>query len=157
MKEQLSCALTGHRELPETFDNRRLFEELKEMIHAGCNTFYCGMAEGFDLLALRLLMELKEEYPILIEACIPFKGQEKSFSEKNRLLYRDLLKKCDRVIVLYERYQNGCFLARDRYMVDHSDILFAYCTKTTGGSAYTVRYACSMGMQVVFSGAGQPF
>ena len=152
-----SCALTGHRILPDTFNKRLLFDELEHIIKQGCNTFFCGMAEGFDLLSLQLLVELKESYPIYIEACVPFKGQEKSFSQENRLLYRDLIKKCDRVTTLFEGYKNGCFLVRDRYMVDCSDFLFAYCIQNEGGTAYTVRYANSLKKQVIYSKAGAPF
>ena len=156
MKEQLSCALTGHRVLPATFDRRRLFEELEEIIRSGCNYFFCGMAEGFDLTSLSLLLELKDRYPIHIEACVPFRGQSKKFSEQNRRLYHDLILQCDKITTLSDEYQKGCFLVRDRYMVDRADLVFAYCTKSTGGTAYTVRYALSLGVKVIFSGANEP-
>ena len=152
-----SCALTGHRELPPTFDRQRLFEELESLVRSGIDTFFCGMAEGFDLLSLQLLMELKERYPLYLEACVPFRGQEKSFSRENKLLYHELLKRCDQVTVLFEHYQNGCFLVRDRYMVDCSDMLFAYCTKKKGGSFYTVNYALSLKRKVIFSVANKSF
>lgn len=148
-----ACALTGHRSLPPFFNRRILFDELESLIKKGYNTFFCGMAEGFDLISLQLLIELKERYPIYIEACVPFKGQENGFSLENRSLYRDLIKKCDRVTVLFERYKNGCYLVRDRYMVDCSDLIFAYCTKNEGGTAYTVRYALSAQKSVLYSKA----
>ncbi len=145
-----SCALTGHRVLPENFDCKQLFDELEALIRGGCDTFFCGMAEGFDLMCLRLLTELRDRYSFFIEACVPCRGQENSFSAENKLLYRDLIKKCDKTTVLSERYKNGCFLVRDRYMVDCADFVFAYCTKNTGGTAYTVRYAQSAGKNVIF-------
>ena len=157
MKEQFSCALTGHRDLPAQFDRRRLFDELESIIRSGCTYFYCGMAEGFDLTALQLLIELKDRYPLFIEACVPFKGQARKFSEQNRLLYDDLILQCDKVTTLSDKYQKGCFLVRDRYMADRADLVFAYCTKKTGGTAYTVRYALSLGLKVIFSGAGFTF
>ena len=152
-----SCALTGHRILPASFDRKMLFDELEALIKEGCNSFFCGMAEGFDLLALQFLVDLKENYPIYIEACVPFKGQEKNFSEHNQMLYHYLLRQCDRVTVLLDSYQNGCYLLRNRYMVDCSDLLFAYCTRQSGGTAYTVRYAKSAGRKVIFSKAGASF
>ena len=54
-----SCALTGHRILPPSFDRRILFDEIEELIRKGYTSFFCGMAEGFDLLSLQLLIELK--------------------------------------------------------------------------------------------------
>ena len=151
------CALTGHRKLPDYFDRKLLFDELEALVKSGYTTFFCGMAMGFDLLALQFLVELKERYPLYLEACVPFKGQENSFSGADRLLYRELITKCDFVTVLFDEYKNGCFLVRDRYMVDCADTLFAYCTKTSGGSAYTVRYAKQTGREVIFSKAGQRY
>lgn len=146
-----ACALTGHRVLPHNLDRRRLFDELESLVREGYSDFFCGMAEGFDLLCLQLLIELKERYPIYIEACVPFQGQELSFSEETRLIYRDLIKKCDKTTFLFESFCNGCYLARNRYMVDCADALFAYCTKNTGGSAYTVRYAEKTGKKIIFA------
>ncbi len=148
-----ACALTGHRALPENLNRKALFDELEALIKKGYTDFFCGMAEGFDLLALQFLIELKERYPLYIEACVPFRGQEKSFLNENLLLYRDLIGQCDKVTVLFEEYRNGCFLARNRYMVDCADILFAYCTKETGGTAYTVRYAKKTGKDVIYFNA----
>lgn len=143
-----TCALTGHRELPASFDNKLLYDALEGLISEGCDTFLCGMAEGFDLLALALLIELKERYKIHVEACIPFEGQERLFPEQTRQRYFDLLARCDRETVLFDDYRKGCFLARDRYMVDLCDVVLAYCTKTTGGTYYTVNYAKSKHKQV---------
>lgn len=152
-----SCALTGHRELPDGLDRKLLFEELENLIREGYEYFFCGMAEGFDLLALGFLIELKENYPISVEACVPFLGQENSFSKENRSLYQDLISRCDKVTVLFPNYKKGCYLIRDRYMADCADLIFAYCTKRTGGTAYTVRYAKQTGKKVKFSRSAPSF
>lgn len=146
--KRFTCALTGHRELPASFDNKLLYDTLEGLLIAGCDTFLCGMAEGFDLLALGLLIELKDRYEFYVEACVPFEGQERTFSEENRQKYFDLLARCDRETVLFDGYRKGCFLARDRYMVDLCDVVLAYCTKTTGGTYYTVSYAESKRKQI---------
>ena len=153
VNSKTSCALTGHRVLPKNFNNRLLFDELEALIKEGCTSFFCGMARGFDLLALKLLVELKERYPIYLEACVPFRGQENTFPEQEFLLYRDLITRCDVTTVLFDSYKNGCYLARNRYMVDCSDMLFAFCTKSTGGTAYTLRYANSLSKPVIFTKA----
>ncbi len=143
-----NCALTGHRELPPGFDDNALYDALEQLIKEGYDRFYCGMAEGFDLRALVGLVSLKQKYHITVVACIPFDGQEKGFSRENRQIYRSLLPWCDVVSVLFPAYQNGCYLVRDRYMVDRADLLFAYCVKEKGGTAYTVRYAKEKGIPV---------
>ena len=146
---RLTCALTGHRVLPDHFNVNCLYDALEERILAGCDRFLCGMARGFDLTALRCLADLREKYKIILVACIPYRGQERGMESEDRELYRMLLDACDERIVLHEAYRHGCFLERDRYMVEHADVVLAYCTQDEGGTAYTVRYAAKMGIEVV--------
>lgn len=144
----MTCALTGHRELPASFDENGLYDGLEELIREGYDVFCCGMAEGFDLLALECLVSLRQKYRIFIEACIPYEGQENSFSREQRARYQELLGWCDARTVLSKTYHGGCYLARNRYMVDKADLVLAYCVKDTGGTAYTVNYARSKGVKV---------
>lgn len=144
------CALTGHRELPPDFDGEALAERLKMLVAGGCDGFLCGMAAGFDLLALGILADIKRERPIYLEACIPYRGHEARFHQKEREIYRRLLPCCDRQTVLFDGYRNGCFLARDRYMVDCADIVLAYLVRQCGGTAYTVNYAIRKGVTVLY-------
>lgn len=145
-----ACALTGHRELPHGFDKNAVYDRLEELIKGGCDTFFCGMAEGFDLLALDCLKDLKKKYRIYIEACIPYAGQELRFPAEEKKKYRALLDWCDKKTVLFPSYRNGCFLIRNRYMVDCADALLAYCVKKQGGSAYTVNYAREKGLPIIY-------
>lgn len=145
-----ACALTGHRELPLGFNKNAVYDRLEELIKGGCDTFFCGMAEGFDLLALDCLKDLKKKYRIYIEACIPYAGQELRFSAEEKKRYRALLEWCDKKTVLFPSYRNGCFLIRNRYMVDCADVLLAYCVKESGGSAYTVNYAKEKRLPIIY-------
>ena len=146
-----TCALTGHRELPADFDKYALYDALEKQIVNGCDTFLCGMAEGFDLLALECLISLRQKYRIFTEACIPFAGRERLFtSAKEKALYFDLLNACDRQTVVSDKYFKGVFLVRDRYMVDNCDEVFAYCKKESGGTFYTVSYAKSKNIPVIY-------
>ena len=144
------CALTGHRVLPKNFDKNRLFDELEELIKAGCDKFICGMAMGFDLAALECLVTLRQKYRFVIEACVPFNGQENTFPPAVQEKYRELITWCDIVRILYPEYQDGCYLARDRFMVDRADLLYACCSRERGGTAYTVNYAKKKGVEVRF-------
>lgn len=144
-----TCALTGHRNLPDNFDNALLRDRLEALIQDNCGTFLCGMAFGFDQRALECLIDLKHKYRFTIEACIPYRGHEKSFPA-GITYYRELLQWCDRKTVLAETYYHGCFLQRNRYMVDHCDAVFAYLTEKTGGTAYTVGFAKKKQKPVIF-------
>lgn len=143
-----ACAFTGHRDLTPEFSETKLYYALSDLLDEGVGTFYCGMARGFDLEALACLLSFRPKRHFTVEACVPYEGHESSIPARERGRYRELLAACDRKTVLFPSYRNGCLLARDRYMVDRSDILLAYCTKETGGAAYTVKYAESRGIEI---------
>lgn len=136
-----SCAFTGHRTLYEGFSPRKLKREIKKLILSGVDTFYNGMAMGFDLLAAEKVLELKKKYPFIrLVLCIPCFEQEKSFPENDKKRYAEIYKKADEKTVLYPHYFKGCMLARNRYMAERADVLLAYCVQEKGGTAYTVKY-----------------
>ena len=136
-----ACAFTGHRQLGEDFSARKLKKEIKKLMEAGVDTFYNGMAMGFDLIAAEQVLELKKKFPCArLIACVPCYGQEKYFSDEDKKRYAKILKKADETVTLSEYYYNGCMQKRDRYMADRADVMIAYCKKEEGGAAYTVKY-----------------
>ncbi|MBQ8323159.1 MAG: DUF1273 family protein [Clostridia bacterium] len=136
-----TCTFTGHRSLTEDFDYSKLETAVEELVKNGVDTFYNGMAIGFDLLAAETVLGLKARYPqIRLVACVPCYGQEKAFPETDKKRYVEILKRADENVVLAERYFRGCMQVRDRYMADRADVLVTYCKKETGGTAFTVRY-----------------
>ena len=140
-KAPTTCAFTGHRQLNKDFSPQKLFTEIEKLIQLGVRDFYNGMAMGFDLLAAECVLLFKKKDPsIRLIACIPCYGQEKYFSEEDKARYIHLLKVADEKLILSENYYQGCMQVRDQYMIDHADTVLAYCTKDTGGAAYTVRY-----------------
>lgn len=149
-KYDMTCAFTGHREISPDFDRAALCDRLDLLWQGGCRSFLCGMAEGFDLLALECLLRLRKDRDFYVEACVPYRGHERRFFAEDRRRYENLLRGCDKTTVLFDSYQNGCFFARNRYMVDCADVLLAYLVKNTGGTAYTVRYAQKKGVSVIF-------
>ena len=136
-----SCAFTGHRTLPEYFSSKKLYTEIEELIKNGIEIFYNGMAIGFDLLSAEQVLKLKKKYKdVKLVACIPCYNQEKSFSQKDKIRYVEILKKVDEQVLLSENYYRGCMQVRDQYMADKADVLVAFCEKETGGAAYTLKY-----------------
>nr|MBR6777949.1 DUF1273 family protein [Clostridia bacterium] len=135
------CVFTGHRDLQSDFSKKKLKEAVKEVIDMGADTFLCGMAMGFDLIAAETVLSLKRKFPhIKLVACIPCVGQEKYFSNTDKRRYVAAVEKADKRVVLSDSYYRGCMQARDRYMADRGDILITYCKKQEGGTAYTVHY-----------------
>ncbi len=144
------CAFTGHRNIKEDFSEEKLEKSVLYLIeNRNVDTFLCGMARGFDLIAGQLIIKLKGKYPYLkLIACVPCRGQESLFSSQAAKLYSDTLKGCDEVKVLSERYYNGCMQARDRYMVDNADVVLGYLNEGSGGTYYTVSYAEQKGKEL---------
>lgn len=146
----MKCALTGHRDLPSDFNTNALYDSLEELIKEGYDTFYCGMARGFDLLALDCLVALRLKYKLHLVACVPFHGHEMSFARAEREKYLALLSWCDEKKELSPQYSPQVYFIRDRYMVDCADLVFAYCNRATGGTAYTLTYARKAGIPVKY-------
>ena len=148
----MKCALTGHRVLEKEFSRALLEEKLRSLAARGYDTFYCGMALGFDLLCCAILVSLKREMPLRLIACIPCADQSERYPAGMRRLYDELLPECDERVLVREQYEAGCMFERNRYMVDGCDLLLAYLYEKRGGTWYTVKYALQKGKQVEFFG-----
>lgn len=156
-----TVAFTGHRNYNNNSDDLRLFsdprsleqrlrEAIIEAVECGYNTFLTGMADGFDLLAGEVVLQLKAmHYPnISLVGVVPFRAQAAGFSEANRVIYDRVLNGCDMAIVLKESYAPLCYFARNDYLVDHSSLLIAYYNGKKGGTAYTVKRALKNGLKI---------
>lgn len=161
----LSCAFTGPRpqSAPHIFSDFTKLLIIKSNIAAniinladkGVKRFYTGMALGGDMLFAEAVIKLKPMYSdIKLYAAIPFSGQSDKYSCAQKERYQILLDKCDKVEVLSENYFSGCYLDRNRYMVDKCQYLVALCGKDNipfkGGTGYTVKYAQKTGREIIF-------
>ena len=144
------CCVTGHRILPVEQIERVRFELqglIRQAIGAEYDTFTSGFADGADMLFARLVLEFQAEYPVRLEAAIPYKGRLKC-QDTN---FQSLLAKCSAVHVVNEQYSSGCFFTRNRFMVDRADSVIAvYDGRRRGGTYQTIRYAEEVGKQVAF-------
>lgn len=144
---QRTCCFTGHRELPSE-KKREIAERTAAAIRAliadrGVRYFGVGGAIGYDTLAAELLFQIKErEFPFIkvILVC-PFEGFTDRWTAEQQAAYERLLPKYDKVVCVCGRPSREAYLARDRHLVNGSAYCIAYCTRNTGGTAYTVRYA----------------
>ena len=135
-----NCVFTGHRDLGEDFSKSLLKKTIEGLIKEGVENFYNGMAIGFDLIAAECVLSLRRKYPqVKLIACVPCYGQEKYFSDADKKRYVKILKKANETVILADHYYQGCMQNRDKYMVEHAEVMIAYCKKTTGGAAYTVK------------------
>ena len=119
----------------------RICETVIGLIGDGYSHFISGMALGADTYFAECIIMLKKSYNIFLEAAIPFQGQSGSFDTQQKSRYQNILNAADKITVLSEQYTKYCMVARNRYMVDSSDIVLSICYSSSGGSVSTVRYA----------------
>ncbi len=159
-----TCTFTGHRasKLPWRYnENDPRCISLKQVIYdtaeavcaAGFDRFICGMAEGCDLYFCEAVISLRAVHPeIRIEAAVPFAGQADKWPQAQRARYERLLSECDEITVLQEEYTPGCMMRRNRYMVDHAQLIIACYDGQSGGTLNTLRYALERDVQILHIG-----
>lgn len=143
-----TVAFSGYRteKLPENIDPIRinLRDTVVKCIEDGYDTFLCGMADGFDLMAAEVVLDLKRTKAIKLICVIPFDdGREKN------LTYNSILENADEKVVLSNKFSYDSYYKRNEYMVDNCDKLVCYYDGRYGGTEYTVDYAKRKGIKVV--------
>lgn len=149
-----TCCFTGHRKLSgDTLWLRfQIQEEVLRLYQRGISTFLTGGALGFDTLAAKEILRLRDSYvpDLLLAVVIPCWGQERGWRTEDQAVYQSILRKADDRIMTGESYTRDCMFVRNRYMVDHSTHCIAWLEPgRRGGTSYTVNYAKSKGLEVV--------
>ena len=148
-----TCCFTGHRNISvidRLFIKKRLKKELENLIENGVIYFGSGGAIGFDTIAALTVLKLKNKYPqIKLIMILPCKEQDKLWTEKDKQIYSDILKKADKTVYTSENYHRGCMHVRNRHLVDNSSYCIAYLKENKGGTAYTVNYALKNDIKVI--------
>ena len=149
---EVTCCFTGHRKIPPKVVPiliQALEHTLCQLIENGIRYFGAGGARGFDTLAAEAVLRLKAHYPhirlILVLPCI---DQTRGWSRQDIVRYHSILAVADKVVYTGTQYSPGSMHRRNRHLVDHSSVCVAYCAKSTGGTAYTVRYAQSRNLKI---------
>ncbi|WP_125114911.1 SLOG family protein [Agathobaculum sp. Marseille-P7918] len=148
-----ACCFTGHRDIPPEILPTlaaKLEAIVLELIADGIRYFYAGGALGFDTLAAETVLQLRDQFPqIRLILAIPCREQTRGWSTTSINRYGHILHRANEVIYTSEHYTRGCMQRRNRFMVDHSAVCVAYCTRSTGGSAYTPQYARKFGLRIL--------
>lgn len=139
-----TCCFTGHRTIPHNQSNS-IYETLKvefvNLIQTGYCYFGTGGALGFDTLAAKAILELRQVYlHIKLILVLPCMGQTKDWSAKDIAVYEDIKNRCNKYTYTSEHYYSGCM---------HKRICIAYLTEQHGGTAFTVDYAKKQNVRVI--------
>ena len=113
------------------------------------DTFISGMAQGVDMYAAEIVLELKEQYPqITLECAIPYERQAVRWPAALRERYFSIAERCDKETMLQRQYTRDCMKKRNQYMVDCADVVLAVWNGEPSGTGQTVWYAKEKGKLV---------
>lgn len=142
------CTFFGHSYCPETV-KPRLRETLVDLIETqGVDVFYVGNHGDFDRMTRSLLRELSAQYPhvryAVVLAYVPQKRDE--FDQRDwsdTMLPEGIERVPPRFAIRW----------RNRWMLDHADVVVTYITHSWGGAAQFAELAEKMGKRVVTLGS----
>lgn len=145
---------TGNRPtgLPWQYnEDCELFKEFKTklekiiqlFIENGYTKFITGMAMGFDLISAEIVLKIKEENKnIYLECAVPCLNQTRGWTGDYITRYQKVLDKADNVVFTSNyAYFDGCYMVRNRYLVDSSDFVLGCQIKHSAGTKSTLDYA----------------
>lgn len=151
----IRMALTGHRparlgynKYLEATEWRPIIAWLKQQIKIiGVTDAICGMAEGCDCVYALSVIELKQEgYNINLHCVLPCDNYQCGY-----YVYDKIKSYADTWTSLSKEFYKGCDNARDQYMVDHSDKIFAIWDGIeAGGVWFTIRKAQKKKLEIVY-------
>ncbi len=154
-----ACAVTGHR--PNRFQfqyneehtlckmlKRTILDEFKRMYdEQQVRHIYVGGALGVDMWAGEAALQLKEipgYGELQLHIALPFKGHDSKWNGQSRERLAFLIQHSDECVTVSNTDSRESYLLRNRYMVDHADMLLAVFDnekKVRSGTMHTVNYA----------------
>lgn len=139
-----TCCFTGHRRIFES--ESAILEQadvyLNCLLQKNVRFFWLGGALGFDTLMAEYLLSLKKYDPkIQIYLALPFEGYRSRWTASQQARAAQIDAQVDNLVFCSQVPSKQAFLRRNRYLVDQSGYCISYCRQTTGGTAYTTRYA----------------
>lgn len=145
------CCFTGHRKFntPIEILNANLENIISELYNDGISYFCTGGALGFDTVAAKKILSMKENFnDIKLVLVLPCKDQTKVWYNADIAEYENIKSKADKIIYITDSYTPTCMFERNRYLVDVSSVCVALYERNSGGTAYTVNYANLKGLKI---------
>lgn len=147
MKEKI-CCFCGHRDC-DSLMREQIKEKITDLIeNQGITVFYSGGMGNFDMLCGSVVREFKQKYED-IRLCLVAPYMTKKLNT-DRAYYNEMY---DEIIIpdLGEVHYKRAITERNKWMVDQSDVVLCYVTRSSGG-AYTMReYAAKTDKNVILT------
>lgn len=144
-----SAYFTGHRSFSGNTENldTRLYDILERAItKMNVADFYCGGTVGWDELAARTVLKLREIYPhIKLHLILPCSSEKQTakWTKEQKTEFFRILDLADTVEYTSEHYYQDCMKVRNARLVELADFCFCFwdTNRQKSGTAQTVRMA----------------
>ncbi len=144
MKEKLTVSLFGHRIIEDyNFVESKLYELLRVVTQNGSREieFLVGRNGDFDLMAASVIRKLKKETGnenVFLALVLPYETAELRNNTEAFESYYDSIEICEASAESNFKY---AIVARNRDMIDRSDIVVVYVKNELGGAYQSLKYA----------------
>ena len=141
-----ACSGFGHRNVFENISSK-LDKAVEEVITQGCEIFYTGAMGDFDSLFSSAVRSAKKVYPHikLIGVKPYFTNDINTDKDYYAALYDDIIIPDE----LAGIHPKAAIKARNRWMIDNSDIVLIYTVRNFGGAYEAKRYAERNGKRLI--------
>ena len=141
------CCGFGHKEVFQNISSR-LDEAIAQSIKLGCSVFYTGAMGEFDSMFSSAVRKAKRDNPGIKLICVkPYMTKE---INENKDFYASMY---DDVIIPSELmgvHYKGAIKARNRWIVDNSEIVIGYTIRDYGGAHTAIKYAERLKKKMIY-------
>lgn len=144
MIDKLIVSLFGHRIIEDyNFVENKLYELLRIVMQKGSREieFLVGRNGDFDLMAASVIRKLKKETgreEVFLTLVLPYETAELRNNTESFESYYDSIEICEASADQNFKY---AIVARNRDMIDHSDMVVVYVKNESGGAYQALKYA----------------
>ena len=133
-----ACCGFGHRNVFENISSK-IDNTVEEAISQGCEIFYTGAMGEFDSLFSSAVRKAKKSYPNIKLICVKpyFTNDINTNGEYYASLYDDIIIPDE----IADVHPKAAIKARNRWIIDNSDIVLIYTVRHYGGAYEAKRFA----------------
>ena len=141
-----ACCGFGHRNVFENIEDK-LYTAVMNAAERGCEIFYTGAMGEFDSLFSSAVRKAKKTYPNIKLICVKpyFTNDINIDKDYYAALYDDIIIP-DELAGLHPK---AAIKARNRWIIDNSDIVLIYTVRNFGGAYEAKRFAERNGKRLI--------
>ncbi len=148
-----TCCFIGHRDInpgDENKINARLRYLVDPLLQKNVKYYGVGGAIGFDMLAAEYILHLRDDVKkkIKLISVLPCPDYYTRWSEELIEKQKAIIRRSDKVVYASGHFSDDVYRIRNEHLLAFSGYCIAYCHRTSGGTANTVRKAMEEGLLV---------